>query len=55
MVGTNLKGWLGTQVPVLQPPHGHHPDERGAVDEPDIIVRFLPPSTLRVALNDGGY
>jgi hypothetical protein len=47
-------GW-GSQVPVQPGANGHHTDDRGDVDEPDSMVRFLPPSTLRVVLNDGGY
>jgi hypothetical protein len=34
--------------------HGHHPYDRGDVNEPHGPVRFLPPSTLHVALDDGG-
>ena len=47
-------GW-GTQGPELWLVDGHHAYRAGAAHEPDEPVRFLPPSTLRVALNDGGY
>jgi hypothetical protein len=52
----SLSGWAcwgGTQGPEQPGAHGHHPDERGPVDELDHLVRFLPHSTLRVVLNDG--
>jgi hypothetical protein len=55
----SLSGWAGgvwgTQVPGQRGDYGHHPDDRGVVDEPESLVRFLPLSTLHVALNDGGY
>jgi hypothetical protein len=49
-----LGGW-GTQGPVEPWAYGHHPDDRGVVHEHDGFVRLLPPSTLHVASNDGGY
>ena len=50
-----LGGWVcGMQVPVDSGAYGHHTGFV-FVDEPGYLVRFLPPSTLRVALNDGGY
>ena len=48
-------GCGGTQDPGGSRAHRHHPYGDGAVDEPGHLVRFLPPSTLLVALNDGGY
>jgi hypothetical protein len=51
-----LGGWVcGMQVAVESGAHGHHTDDRGDVDAPDVDVRYLPPSTLRVTLNDDGY
>jgi hypothetical protein len=55
-VSERLGGWGGgTQERARVGAHGHHPHAAWAVYEPWIHVRFLPPSTLYVALNDAGY
>jgi hypothetical protein len=42
-----------SQACAQQRPYGHHAHGAGVDDEHDEAVRFLSPSTLRVALNDG--
>jgi hypothetical protein len=42
----SLSGWAGgwgTQEPEHAGAHGHHPDDRGDVDEPGAIVRSYHP------------